>query len=95
MAARMVEGGQVAETPEQVEEWIARDGDARETLEDGGYGTEFTAHDLFPLLQVFITQAGGASPVAEPPARTYSRWMLGVGALLALVAAAAAIAVLR
>jgi hypothetical protein len=95
MAARMVQGGQVAETPEQLEEWISREGDVREPLEDGGYGTEFTAHDLFPLLQVFITQAGGPAPVTEPPPRTYPRWLPAVGALAALTLAAAAIALLR
>ena len=95
MAARMVQGGQIADTPEQLEEWIAREVDVRETLEDGGYGTEFTAHDLFPLLQVFITHAGGPAPVTEPPARTYPRWLPRVGALLALALAAAAIALLR
>lgn len=95
MAVRMVQSGQPAETPEQLEEWISRDGDARETLEDGGYGTEFTAHDLFPLLQVFITQAGGAAPATEPPPHTRPRWLLGAGALLCLVAVAAAIALLR
>jgi hypothetical protein len=91
----MVQGGQIADTPEQMEEWISHEGDVRETLEDGGYGSEFTADDLFPLLQVFITQAGGPAPVTEPPPRTYPQWMLGAGALLALVVAAAAIALLR
>jgi hypothetical protein len=95
MAARMVQGGQIAETPEQLDAWIAREGDVREPLEDGGYGTEFTAHDLFPLLQVFITQAGGPAPATEPPARTYHRWLPGLGALLALALAAAAVALLR
>lgn len=95
LAARMVQGGQVAETPAQLEEWIAREGEVRETLEDGGYGTEFTADDLFPLLQVFITQAGGPAPVTEPPARRYPLWLPGLGALLAVALAAAAIALLR
>lgn len=95
MAVRMVQGGHIAETPEQLEEWIAREGDVREPLEDGGYGTEFTAHDLFPLLQVFISQTGGPAPATDPPARTYPRWSLGLGALIGLVLAAAAIALLR
>ncbi len=95
MAVRMVQGGQIADTPEQLEEWISREREVRETLEDGGYGTEFTAHDLFPLLQVFITQAGGPAPVTEPPAPTYPRWLPAVGAVVALILTAAAIALLR
>ncbi len=76
MAARMVRDGTVPETPEQLDAWIANSPDARETLERDGYNTDFTADDLFPLLQVFVTQAGGQiAPAAEPP-RSHKNWWL-------------------
>jgi hypothetical protein len=71
-------------TPEQLEAWITAHPAERERLERGGYGTEFTAADLLPLVQVFIVQAGGAPPVTAsgdtPPRR---RWLWGV--LIAIV----------
>lgn len=94
MAARMVHEGSIARSPGELEDWIAREPDARETLEDGGYGTEFTAEDLFPLLEVFVAQAGGSTAVAEPrPAPSRKGWLLAgiaVAALVVLVLVAAA-----
>lgn len=94
IASRMVQDDRIVETPEQLEEWISREGDVRKPLEAGGYGTEFTAHDLFPLLQVFITQAEGPAPVVGPAARKSPRWLLGMGVALCLVLAVTAIAIL-
>ena len=77
MASRMVRDGAVAETPEQLDAWIARTPDAREVLERDGYTRDFTAHDVFPLLQVFVAQAGGRiNPVAETRPRSYATWWL-------------------
>lgn len=88
MASRMVHDGTVVRTPEQLDTWISQRPDVRESLESGGYGTEFTSDDLFPLLQVFIVQAGGAAPEADaPPRSSPGRWLL-----LGLLAAAGVIA---
>lgn len=86
MASRMVREGTVTETPEQLEAWIAQAPETREVLEIGGYGTEFTAHDLLPLLHVFVTAAGGRVPSAEPPPRPSRKpWLLGVLLLVAVL----------
>jgi hypothetical protein len=94
IAAQMVRDGTIAETPEELDAWVAREPAAEESLQRGGYGTAFTAHDLFPLLQVFVVQAGGPAPEAEPAARP-SRipWIAGIVAavVLLLIAIAAGV----
>ncbi len=103
MASRMMDDGEVAETPEQLDAWISQRPEVRESLERGGYGTEFTAHDLFPLLQAMIGraggpapevvgQAGGSAPNTEAPSRSSnSRWLVVL--LLVLVVAVVLLAV--
>lgn len=87
-ASRMVRDGDIARTPEDLEAWIAREPEVRETLENGGYGREFTAHDLFPLLQVMVAQAGGPAPEPDAPARSSTRpWLVGLVLLVLLVIA--------
>lgn len=90
MAERMVDGGTVVQTPEQLDAWIAGAPDAREPLERGGYGREFTSDDLLPLLHVFVTKLGGtAGPeptaAAAPPSR--NRWLViaAVAAVLLVI----------
>jgi ferric-dicitrate binding protein FerR (iron transport regulator) len=85
MASRMVGDGTIPQTPEELDAWIARAPDARGSLENGGYGTQFTAADLFPLLQVFITQAGGPAPTPDAPPRASRRPFLVAMALAAIV----------
>jgi hypothetical protein len=78
-AARMVRDGDIARTPEDLDAWIAREPEARASLENGGYGREFTAHDLFPLLQVMVTQAGGPAPEPDaPPRSSRPPWLVGL-----------------
>lgn len=84
IASRMVADGSIAATPEELEGWIAGAPDVRESLERGGYGQEFTAEDLFPLLEVFMVQAGGPARVPDTPPRS-SMPALRVGIVLALV----------
>jgi hypothetical protein len=86
MASRMVRDGTVADTPEQLDDWISREPEFREPLLRGGYGTEFTSDDLFPLLQVFVARAGGSVPSGPAAPRASQRFWL-VGLVLVLVAA--------
>lgn len=92
MAARMVEQRSIVQTAEELETWISQRAAVREVLERGGYGTAFTAQDLFPLLDVFLEQAGRPAPSAESLPATTSRVVraaLVVGTLLFLAIAAA------
>lgn len=84
MAARSVRAGTVARTPEELDAWIAQAPDLREPLEHGGYTTEFTANDLFPLYEVMVERAGGPAPTAADAAQPRSRWSVGVIAAIAL-----------
>jgi hypothetical protein len=43
----MVHAGGVAESAVQLDEWILRTDDLRETLIKAGYGSAFTSDDLF------------------------------------------------
>jgi len=97
MAARMAREGSVVETPEELDAWIAREPDTRAALEGGGYGTQFTADDLLPLLHVMVGAAGGRVPSAEPPPRPARPRRLWIALLLValLVAIAVALAVAR
>lgn len=93
IASRMIRDGTLAQTPEQLDAWIAEMPDVREALQKGGYNTAFTSHDLFPLLQVFTGQAGGASSVDDVPAQSSShRWIivLALGLLIVLLLVALA-----
>lgn len=88
IASRMVQDGAIAQTPEQLDTWVAERPDIREALERGGYNTAFTSHDLFPLLQVFIEQAGGTNPSVDVPTRSSSHRLivgLALGLLLVLL----------
>lgn len=93
MATRMVQDGKIAQNEDDLAAWIERDPETRRVMEDGGYGQEFTAGDVFPLLEVFVVQAGGkpAEPDPEPISRG-NRWMwslmVAVVILLAMVAVA-------
>jgi hypothetical protein len=89
MAARTVRAGTVAGTPQELDAWIQQAPDVREPLERGGYTTEFTASDLFPLYEVMVENAGGPAPRAAAAAPSRPRLSVGM-----LAAAALAIAVI-
>ncbi|MBW3655400.1 MAG: hypothetical protein KY444_04790 [Gemmatimonadetes bacterium] len=82
----------MARTPEELDAWIAQAPDVREPLEDGGYTTEFTAGDLFPLYEVMVEKAGGPAPRAAAAAPPSTRWSVGMLAAVALAIAAVIVA---
>jgi hypothetical protein len=88
MASLMVREGAVPRTPEELEVWISGRPEFRQPLVRGGYETAFTAHDLFPLVQVFVAKAGGPAPEPDPPPRTSNlRWPVAGTMMLVLVIA--------
>jgi hypothetical protein len=87
MAARTVRAGTVARTPEELDAWILQAPDVREPLERGGYATEFTANDLFPLYEVMVEKAGGPAPRATAAAPSRTRPSVGMLAAVALAIA--------
>jgi len=94
IASRMLHEGTVAATPEELDAWITRRPEVREPLKAGGYGTAFTAEDLFPLLQVFVGRAEGPTQRTVTERRSFDRrWLLG-GLLLLLLVVLIAILVL-
>ena len=82
-ALRMMHAGAVAASPEELEAWIARTDDLRERLTNAGYGSAFTAHDLFPLLESNVARATAAKPARS--GATPARW-LWIGAILIVIA---------
>ena len=82
----MVHAGTVAGSPEELEAWIARTDDIRERLTAGGYGSEFTADDLYPLFQGSVARATAAAPSASRSGAGRSRW-LWIGLIVIVVVA--------
>jgi hypothetical protein len=83
MAERMDREGTVARTPDELEAWIDGEPEVRASLESGGYGTHFTAADLFPLLEAMLTKRGArpAGQGATGPgaaARSPARWWVAI-----------------
>jgi hypothetical protein len=99
IATQMVRDGTIAQTPEELDAWISERPDVKEVLEKGGYGRAFDAKELFPLLQVFIVQAGGPAPVVDAPPPAPARPGLPVRAVIVvgivLLLLAVAVALLR
>ena len=87
IALRMVHAGTVAGSPEELEAWIARTDDVRERLTTGGYGSAFTAADLFPLFQGFVAKATATTPApaAARPARSLRIGLMVVVAIVVIV----------
>lgn len=96
IAARMVGDGGIATTAQDLDAWIARTPDVRQSLESGGYGAEFTADDLFPLLEVFVVQAGGPAPAPAAPPRSSRRALyVALGAVLLVLVVVAVVMAMR
>ncbi len=86
VALRMVHARAVAASPEELEAWIAKTDDIRQRLTAGGYGARFTAADLFPLYEGFVTKASAVAP-RQPDARGPRRTWIGlaIGAIIVIV----------
>ena len=89
LAASLVQTGDVPQTSEELQHRIAQMPEVEHALERGGYGPRFTASDLFPLFEVFVTKAGGhvgrTVEQTRRPKRTIHPALLGA-ALAVLVA---------
>ncbi len=95
IASRMVREGTIAGTPEELDAWISQAPEVRQPLENGGFGREFTSHDLFPLLQVFVAQAGGPPPKPDAPPRPSRRpWLVGALVLVLVFLVLAAVVIM-
>ena len=92
MAARMARDGNVPETPEALDAWIAAEPGTRAALERGGWGREFTSDDLLPLLHVFAGTEPTARSVVPTKAPSMGRLILGILLLIAVGAAFALLA---
>lgn len=92
MAAQTVRAGTVARTQEELDAWILQTSSVREPLERGGYTTEFTASDLFPLYEVMVQKAGGPAPRAAAAAPSRTRWSVGMLTAVALAIVVAVVA---
>ena len=93
IALRMIHAGRVAESAMELDEWIARTDDLRETFMKAGYGSAFTSDDLFPLFQSFVAKATGPakSRTRSGSSRRVRIWVL-VTAAIAVIAFGIAIA---
>lgn len=90
MALRMIHAGEVAASPEALHAWVERTDDLRERLRADGYGTAFTAEDLFPLFQNFVAKATASTP-ASREAKSSARWLwIGLIVVVAIIVVVAA-----
>lgn len=86
MASRMISEEEIADSPEELEAWLAERPETRESLKSGGYGTKFDASDLHPLLMVFVAKQGGGQRDPEPSTtRSRSGWIAAVVAIVVVV----------
>ena len=98
MATRMVTESTVVETPADLEAWLVANPRDKQSLEKGGFESEFNAADLLPLLHVMIQNAGGPPPrptIDPPPPAAKSFWpVIAVALLIVIVIGVAALILL-
>ena len=85
MAERMVRQGDTPGSAEALDRWISANPDVEAPLRKGGYGEQFDAAELMPLLQAQVVKAGGSLPEADAPvapAKSRSPVLVLAGALL-------------
>ena len=76
MATQMVRDDRMARGPADLDAWLIASPEMHAAMQRGGYGTAFSAEDLFPLLQVMMTNAGGtlATFMISPTPSMSSVW---------------------
>lgn len=87
IALRMIRSGTVAASPEELGEWIARTDDVRERLTKGGYGSAFSADELFPLVQGFVAKETAQTPSRSGAGAARWLWIAGIIAVVAIIVA--------
>jgi hypothetical protein len=87
IALRMIHAGGVARSATELDEWIARTDDLRETLMKAGYGSAFTSDDLFPLFQSFVAKASNSTKprTGGGPSRQFWIWVFVIAAIAVIV----------
>jgi hypothetical protein len=90
IALRMIHAETVASSSEELHAWIMRTEDLREKLTIGGYGSDFSSDDLFPLFQSFVAKA--TAPVSRP--KVASAWRVR-WIVIAVVATVVAVLIVR
>ena len=86
IALRMIHANTVASSSEELRAWILRTDDLREKLTNGGYGSAFSADDLFPLFQSFVAKATPATH-SRPKVRPLWRiWLIAIVVVAIVVA---------
>ena len=89
IALRMIHAGTVAASPEELGAWVAQTDDLRDKLTNEGYGSAFTADDLFPLFQGHVARATAAA-TPPPPKAGRAKW-LWIGLIVVVVIVVAVI----
>lgn len=89
----MIHAREIASSPEELSDWIARTDDVRERLTQAGYGDAFSAGDLYPLFEGFLARATAATPTPASvrpglPRRLSTRAIVVVVAVVAAVVVA-------
>ena len=85
IAADMVEEGAIAQTPDELDAWIAQRPEARARLEKGGYNDAFDATDLLPLLHAMAGQPATPAPEVPKPSRMPRSALVAGGALVVAI----------
>jgi hypothetical protein len=85
LALRMLHAKTVASSSEELHAWIVRTEDLREKLTKGGYGSAFTADDLFPLFQGFVAKASTPTPSRSKSAPARSAWVAIIVIVVVLI----------
>ncbi|HEX6158563.1 MAG TPA: hypothetical protein VF111_00255 [Thermoanaerobaculia bacterium] len=86
-------GADPVDSAAQLDAWIARNDDIRERLTRHGYGTAFTAEDLFPLFEAHALKASPTAsrraPTPSPRAATWRRVVILAAVVIAILIAVA------
>ena len=88
LALRMIHSGNVAVSSQELAQAIERTEDLRAKLVAGGYGTQFTAEDLYPLYEGAVSRATNVAPARTASPSKKWPWVLAAAVIVAVVAVA-------